>query len=136
MYSNHTATGYFEFHHREKEVIPYHIFLKNEEIFSFGGMYELWKNPLTKETVQTFTVLTVPANELCAQIHNGGKNPFRMPLIIGKEYEKFWLDTSLKHTDIQQFFLPFDNDQMDAYPISKDFLKKLPDDATIIERAA
>jgi len=130
------ATGYFEFHHREKAVIPYYIYLKNEEIFSFGGMYERWKNPLTKETVQTFTILTLPANELCAQIHNGGKNPFRMPLIIGKEYENLWLDNTLKNTDIQQFFQPFDADQMDAYPISKDFLKKLPDDASIIERAA
>ena len=38
---------------------------------------------------------TVPANELCVGIHNGGKNPFRMPLIIGKENENLWLDNTL-----------------------------------------
>jgi len=130
------VTGYFEFHHENKMVIPYFIFLKNEEIFSLGGMYELWQNPDTKETTQTFTIITVPANELCAQIHNGGKNPFRMPLIISHENETHWLDHSLKSTDIQHFFQSFDHIQMDAYPISKDFLKKLPDDASIIERAA
>jgi putative SOS response-associated peptidase YedK len=130
------ATGFFEFHHLENSTIPYYIFLKDEEIFSFGGMYEQWRNPVTKEIEQTYTILTVPANELCAKIHNGGKNPFRMPLIIGRENEEQWLDTSLKNTDIQQFFQPFDASKMDAYPIARDFLKRSPDDATIIERAA
>ena len=130
------ATGYFEFHHQGKSVTPHYIFLKDEEIFSIGGMYERWRNPVTDETTQTFTIITVPANELCAQIHNGGKNPFRMPLIISKENETDWLDKSLKNTDIQQFFQPFDAKQMDAYPITKDFLKRNPDDVSIIERAA
>jgi len=130
------ATGYFEYHHANKEKIPYYIFLKDEDIFSIGGIYELWKNPHTKETTQTFTILTVPANELCARIHNGGNNPFRMPLIIDKEHENLWLDISLKTTDIQLFFQPYDDERMDAYPISKDFLKKRPNDPSIIERAA
>ena len=98
------------------------------------GMYEIWQNPHTKENTQTFTILTVPANELCTKIHNGGKNPFRMPLIVNRENEKLWLDNTLKTNDIQQFFHPYDADLMDAYPVSKDFLKKRPDDASIIER--
>jgi putative SOS response-associated peptidase YedK len=130
------STGYFEFHHSENTVTPYYIFLKNDEIFSLGGIYEQWCNPQTEEITQTFSILTVPANELCAKIHNGGKTPFRMPLIIERENEKLWLDTSLKNTVIQQFFRPFDTNLMDAYSISKDFLKKSPDDASIIERAA
>jgi putative SOS response-associated peptidase YedK len=127
------VTGFFEFHHRGKTVIPYYIFLKNEEIFSFGGVFELWKNHETGEVSQTYSVLTVTANELCGKIHNGGKNPFRMPLIISKEKEEQWLDKSLKNTDIERFFILFDAHKMDAYPISKDFIKKRPDDASIIE---
>ena len=130
------VTGYFEFHHREKSVIPYYIFLKNEEIFSFGGIYDLWQNPVTLEMMQTYTIITVPANELCASIHNGGKNPFRMPLIISRENEPQWIDNKLNKNDINRFFQPFDANRMDAYPVSKDFMKKLPGDATIIEKAA
>jgi len=130
------TTGFFEFHHQENSVIPYYIFLKDEEIFSFGGMYERWQNPVTEEITQTFTIITVPSNELCTKIHNGGKNPFRMPLIISREKEEHWLDLSLKESGIKQFLLPFDTNKMDAYPISKDFLKKLPNDASIIEPAA
>ena len=130
------ATGYFEFHHADNGVTPYYIFLRNEEIFSFGGLFEIWYNPATNEAMKTFSILTTTANSLCAKIHNGGKNPFRMPVIIGRENEDFWLDSSLKDADIQKFFQPFDADTMDAYPISKNFLKKRQDDASIIERAA
>jgi len=130
------STGYFEFHHEEKEVIPYYIFVKDEDIFSLGGVFDVWQNPVTKESVQTFTVITVPANELCAKIHNGGKNPFRMPLIIGKEKEERWLDSTINVGDLRKFFQSFDSAQMDAYHISRDFLKKSSKDASIIERAA
>ena len=128
------VTGYFEFQHQGKSKIPYYIFLKNEEIFSLGGMYEQWRNPATNEWTQTFSVLTVPANELCTTIHNGGSNPFRMPLIIEQEKENIWLDKTLKSTDIQRFFQPYDTEKMDAYPIGKDFLKKQANDVAIIER--
>ena len=127
------ATGYFEFHHHDKSAIPYYIFLKDEEIFSFGGLYETWRNPESGETAQTFTILTVPANKLCAEIHNGGKNPFRMPLIISRKKEDEWLDHTLRKSDIKQFFQPFNTGMMDAWPVSNDFLKKSPDDASIIE---
>jgi len=129
------VTGYFEFHHAKNGVTPYHIFLRNKEIFSFGGLFEKWHNPDSNETIQTFSVLTTTANSLCASIHYGGKNPFRMPVIIGKENEELWLDNSLKENDILTFFKPFDSDLMDAHPISKDFLKKSPKDSSIIEPA-
>jgi hypothetical protein len=48
-------------------------------------MYEEWRYPETKETIRTFSVLTVPANELC---HNGGRNPGRMSAILPPEKEK------------------------------------------------
>ena len=130
------STGYFEFHHEGKEAIPYYIFLKDDAIFSLGGVYELWKDPSTNELSKSFSILTVPANEICTFIHNGGKTPFRMPLIISKENEEYWLDDSLKSDEIKNLFLPFDNNRMGAFPVSKDFLKKNPDDASIIEPAA
>ena len=130
------STGYFEFQHMGNEKIPNYIFLKDQEIFSLGGLYEIWQCPETNEILTTFSVLTVPANELCSRIHNGGKNPFRMPLIISNKDEEHWLDSSLGETDIQKFFRPFCPDLMEAYPISRDFLKKLPNDASIIESAA
>ena len=130
------STGYFEFHHEGKEAIPYYLFLKNEEIFSLGGVYDEWQNPVTKEIVTAFSIITVPANELCSKIHNGGKNPFRMPLVIPQENEEKWLDMYLSLPGINDFFRPVSSDLMDAYPVSKEFLKKGVKDRTVVERAA
>jgi len=130
------STGYFEFRHAGKEITPYYIFLKEEEIFSIAGIYERWRHPATKEIMATFSILTVPANELCATIHNGGKNPFRMPLIIPPSSEEKWLDPSLSKTEIGSFFNPYKTELMDAYAVARDFLKRSPKDASIIERAA
>ena len=130
------STGYFEFHHEGKEAIPYYIFLKNKELFSLGGVYEEWQNPVTKAIVQTYSVITVPANKLCSKIHNGGNNPLRMPLIIPREQEEKWLDRYLSLPGINDFFRPFGAELMDAYPVASDFLKKSAKDASVIERAA
>ena len=130
------STGYFEFHHEGKEAIPYYIFLKSEDLFSLGGVYDEWQNPATKEMMTTFSVITVQANELCAKIHNGGKNPGRMPLIISRDKEEQWLDACLKLPGVNDFLRPFNSVMMDAYPISKDFLKKGAKDASVIEQAA
>jgi len=130
------STGYFEFHHEEKETIPYYLFLKNKGVFSLGGIYDEWQNPITKEIVTTFSIITVPANELCKQIHNGGKNPFRMPLIIPQENEEKWLDITLNQTKISNLFRPFSPELMSAHPVSKNFLKKSAKDASVIEPAA
>jgi putative SOS response-associated peptidase YedK len=130
------STGYFEFHHAGKDVIPYYIFLRNEAVFSLGAIFDVWHNPATNETVQSFAVLTTPANTLCSEIHNGGKNPYRMPLIIHRENEEQWLDNSLKANDINRLIKPFESDLMDAYAITRDFVKRNPKDSTIIEPAA
>jgi putative SOS response-associated peptidase YedK len=47
-----------------------------------------------------------------------------------------WLCNSLKVDEIKHFLLPYDSQKMDAYPISKDFMKKSPKDASVIEPAA
>jgi len=126
------STGFFEFHHTGKNVTPYYIYLKNEEIFSLGAIFDVWQNPKSREEVMTFSVLTTPANYLCSKIHNGGENPFRMPLILNREDEERWLDNSLNIDEIKSFFEPMHTNKMDAHPISKDFLKKKPNDASII----
>jgi putative SOS response-associated peptidase YedK len=118
------STGYFEYHHEGKEAIPYRIFLQDTEIFSLAGMYEEWRHPDTKETIRTFSVLTVPANELCANIHNGGRNPGRMPAILPPEKEKTWLLQDLTKEEVNRLLIPYDSSRMDACALEKDYLKR------------
>ncbi|MDR1779672.1 MAG: SOS response-associated peptidase [Tannerella sp.] len=70
-----------------------------------------------------FSLLTVPANTLCAKIHNGVKNPFRMPVILSKADETRWLNRDLTTSGIAAMLQPFASDAMDARVVGKDFAK-------------
>lgn len=131
------STGYFEYHHnQDKSTTPYYIFLKDtpEDVFSIAGIYEEWTNKETGETLTTFSMLTTEANEFTKKIHNGGKNPFRMPLILRKEDEENWLDPNLSKEEIQKLLKTYPANNMDAYQILKDFVKINPKDKRIVER--
>lgn len=128
------STGYIEYHHNEdKSTQPYFIYLADDEIFSMAGVYDIWYNPQNGEFIKTFSLITTQANVLTAQIHNGGKNPRRMPVILSKENEEKWMDSKLKKEHIELLLKPFDAEQMNAYKINKDFIKKNPKDESIIE---
>jgi putative SOS response-associated peptidase YedK len=47
----------------------YAISRRDGEPFGVAGIWENWRNPLTKMWERTFAVITVPANELVAPIH-------------------------------------------------------------------
>jgi len=98
-------TGFYE--HREvkglKKKIPYFIGLKNQETFFLPGLYSVAELP-NKETGEvekrfTFTLITRAANKLMAQIHNGGTNKNRMPLMLSFELSKKWVNDEITLED-------------------------------------
>jgi hypothetical protein len=67
---------------------PYAIGMKSCEPFALAAVWENWRRPGTEEWLRTFAVITCPANDLMAQIHD------RMPVIVpGEGYDR-WLATS------------------------------------------
>ena len=118
------STGFFEYHHEGKEAIPYKIFLPDSEVFSLAGIYEEWITPATNEMIRTFAVLTVPANELCGFIHNGGMNPGRMPAILSVEDENTWLSPELTEREILALLRPYETSIMDSVALEKDYLRR------------
>ena len=126
------STGFYEYHHIstspnnriEKDAIPYKINVQDTEIFTLAGIYDEWKNPETKETVTTFTVLTVPASELCMKINNGGRNPGRMPVIIKIEDEEKWISPTLKDNDVKSLMQTFESSMMTAIALEKNYLRR------------
>ncbi|MCD8264071.1 MAG: SOS response-associated peptidase [Tannerellaceae bacterium] len=129
------STGYFEWHHAGKQKTPYYIFLKEEDIFSIAGIYDVWRNLETGKDHYTFAMITTGTNELTGPIHNGGKNPHRMPAILSPEEEELWLTPGLTQKEIEELLRPIPGELMDAYIIRPDFLRKNPHDTSIIERA-
>lgn len=134
------STGYFEYHYpggRKTNGLPYFIFIPSLEIFSMAGIFDEWVNPLTGERITTFSMLTTEANEKTRQVHNGGENPFRMPLILSPKDEERWLDTGInkKEKDIKELLKVFPADGMDAYPVEKERFRKMDvHDERVVER--
>lgn len=127
------STGYFEWRHEGTRKIPYYIYVKDEPIFSMAGVYDSWLDKTTGEVINTFSIITTEANPLTDYIHN---TKHRMPAILSQKDEEKWLDPALEKFEIEQLLIPFPADQMIAYVINKDFLKKRADDPTILDEAS
>lgn len=107
--------GFYEWHHHENKKYPFYIFLKNKEPFSLGGIWDTWTNKINNQQLKTFSIVTTLANSLMAKIHNTKK---RMPLILEKQIESDWLDSSLKKESISKMLKPFDENLMEAFPVA------------------
>ena len=125
------STGYFEWRHEGTKKIPYYIYLKNESIFSMAGIYDSWLDKETGEEHSTFSIITTETNSLTDYIHN---TKHRMPAILSKEDEERWLNPGLSKPDIASLLKPYEADEMDAYVIENDFIKKNPTDRTILNK--
>lgn len=126
------STGYFEWRHEGNKKIPYYIFLKEEEIFSMAGIYDTWLDKSTGKECHTFSIITTDANALTDYIHN---TKHRMPAILSTEDEETWLSPDLSKDEIASLLRPYKAEQMDAYEIRNDFMRKAPGDKSILERA-
>ena len=104
------ASGFFEWK-REGNKTPYNIFLRDEPLFCFAGLWDQWVSG-DGEVVHSFTIITTEPNALMAQIHN------RMPVILGRDNERLWLETR-DESILKSLLVPYPAERMDAYAVSK-----------------
>lgn len=109
------ADGFYEWRKNEDgSKTPMHIGLSDAGLFGMAGLFEHWKDPETGELLTTCTILTTAANALMQPIHD------RMPVILPQENHAHWLSPAEKNPDsLRQLLVPFDSNQMKAYPVSK-----------------
>jgi putative SOS response-associated peptidase YedK len=70
------------------------ICFRDGRLFSFGGLWESWKDRESGERIETYTIITCPPNEVAGRIHN------RMPLIIDPADCDRWLVAAEPPTDL------------------------------------
>ena len=109
------VNGFYEWQHIGDKKQPYYISLKDQEIFSLGGLYSEWTNSDTGTKSETFSIITVEANPLMREIHN---TKFRMPLIIFPEHEKEWISTTTTSPQIHSLIAPYADTTMQAWQIN------------------
>ena len=106
------ADGFYEWQKAGKARRPMRIVLKSREAFAFAGLWETWRNP-EGETVRSCTIVTTEANQLLRPIHE------RMPVILPRELEEFWLDGDV--TDpaaLSDVLVSYPDDLLETYEVS------------------
>ena len=71
-----------------------------------------WRDP-EGELVPSCTIITTSANDTLSPIHD------RMPVILTRDLEDFWLDDSVTDPDaLTSVLAPYDDGAMEAYEVS------------------
>jgi putative SOS response-associated peptidase YedK len=83
------ATGFFEWDKSVKPSIPYYFSLIHEPLFAFAGLYDTWTDPKAATAINSYTIITCPANKIVGKIHS------RMPAILTKADEETWLNPDI-----------------------------------------
>jgi putative SOS response-associated peptidase YedK len=108
------ADGYYEWHTEGKEKQPFLFELDGGKPFALAGLWEWWGGPDGKSPVETCSLITAEANELCAEVHD------RMPVILAATSYDKWLDPENDDTaGLQKLLKPFSPDKMATRPVSK-----------------
>ena len=106
------ADGFYEWLKTNGGKQPFFIHLKDEDVFGFAGLYDIYHTS-EKEIIKTFTIITTEANEIMAPIHN------RMPVILPRQHEAEWLDRTITDpVQITRLLQPFPSEWMELFPVS------------------
>ena len=111
--------GFFEWKHEQKagkvDKVPHYIQMPNHKPFAFGG---LWAE---RDGELTCNILTTPANELMATIHNSKK---RMPFILPEDNWELWLDKKAEPAEVKKIIHKYPEGFLEAHEISRKITTK------------
>lgn len=107
------ASGFYEWQKTDADKsIPYYIHLKSEPVFSFAGLFDIWKD-VEGYPINTFTIITTTPNDLVIPIHD------RMPVILPEKKEELWSDNTISDTKkILSLLKPYQAKEMERYQVS------------------
>lgn len=120
------ALGFYEWQIHGRTRQPYFIYLTERETFGFAG---LWERSVAADgtAIDSFSIITVPANPLLAIIHNGRE---RMPAILPPDAHAAWLDGPAEAA--LECLAPYPQSLMAAHPVSKRVNAAQHDDPSLI----
>ena len=124
------ADGFYEWQRTGSGKRPMRIALRSGEPFAFAGLWSVWKDT-EGNRIPTCAIITTSANELLKPIHH------RMPVILAREMEGFWLDRSIEDpVELHSVLTPYPDAAMEAYEVSTLVNSVANDGPEVIARVA
>ena len=106
------ADGFYEWQRTGGPMRPMRIVMRSGEPFAFAGLWSVWRDP-NGNRIPSCAIITTTANNLLRPIHD------RMPVILSKDMEGFWLDSSIDDPGVLGSVLtPYADVRMEAYEVS------------------
>ena len=103
------ADGFFEWPVIDGEKRKHWLGMKDAGLFAMAGLWERAEQ-LPDGPVESFTIITVAANDLVAKYHPKA----RMPAILGREMFAAWLDPATPMTDVRALLTAYPDEAMAA----------------------
>ncbi len=108
------ADAFYEGTTTEKLNKSYVVYLKGKQSpFAFAGIWDTWVNKETGEEINSFSIITTVANSLMQKIPH-----HRTPIILPRNREQTWLNSTKPLTDITRMLEPISGELMNAYPVA------------------
>jgi putative SOS response-associated peptidase YedK len=124
------AAGFYEWRvNDDGKKQPFYIKTADHEVHGYAGLWDSSKRD-DGTVIESFTIITLPANPLMADIHNApGKQ--RMPAILDRKDYDAWLSGTVDQA--RAVLKQYPADSMLAWPVSTRVNKPQNNDAKLIE---
>lgn len=122
---------YFEHHHfdkynqktgallKAKVSVPFLVKTARRALFAVPALYSHWYDKENKQWMTSYSMITIVANDLLTAIHNGGDNPYRMPLVMERDMEDVWLNPDSTQKQLDEILnYQIHSDQLKAYSVA------------------
>lgn len=121
--------GFFEWQRIGRVRQPFHLRRRDGGVLPLAGLWERWHRGGVR--LETFAILTTPANALVAPLHD------RMPAILPAALHELWLDPTVEDPEVVQPLLsPYAGSDLEAVPVSRAVNQVANDRPECLERVA
>ena len=106
------ADGFYEWQRTGGAKRPMRIVMRSGEPFAFAGLWSVWRDP-DGNRIPSCAIITTAANDLLRPIHD------RMPVILPRDMEEFWMDSNVDDPGaLGTALAPYADEAMEAYEVS------------------
>ena len=111
------AAGFYEWPDVNGEKQRHCIRPADGGIFLFAGLWNPWTSKDGTEEGATVGIITTEANAFMRPLHNTGKNPYRMPVILDPQLGDTWMFGEVD--EARALVGPCPDDWLQAYPMPR-----------------
>jgi putative SOS response-associated peptidase YedK len=106
--------AFYEWRREGKSRQPFAIRRADGDVLALAGLWSGWRDPGSGELRRTFTIVTAPANQAVAAVHD------RMPVVLEPDRWTAWLDPEAADPgELQAMLQPNDATELELYPVSR-----------------